>query len=349
MMTMSALSAQNFGVTPSNSQAVSAKKHAKHGEPTAVSAQPRETAPDTFEAQKPATEATTTATTTTETTTPAGAFPVVPVAGGAAAGAVVGGGGAALIFPEEIPATKGAAKVENNAYVATSDDFKVTDKSSVTEKKTGLTYALSEKDGQVSIGDVTSTKPIDGLSYTYKKPTTGTTTLTHEYTPANDWYHEIFGKDATKKATVEVTDNGVKVIPHTETKIPALEFNFTADKKGLDVASSLKTIIDDKTNYGAITEELINHFKEELTTKKFKVISAVDELGKTVVKSDVTEMIVHTGGEAAKKNHLGMATWIGAGLLGLAGAAAGFFLGKKKEEPATTTADATLPAATPTA
>ena len=349
MMTMSALSAQNFGVTPSNTSAVSAKKHAKHGEPAAVAAQPRDAAPDTFESQK--TDVTSTTTATTPEATNSGAFPAVAVAGGAAAGGITGAAIGAFGFPEKIEAEPGKPDVENNAYKAKSTDFAVKDKTSVTDTKAGLTYALSEKDGQVSIGDVTGTKTVDGVAYTYKKPTTGTTTLTHEYTPANDWYHEIFGRDATKKATVEVTDSVVKVIPPAETKIPALEFNFTADKKGLEVAPSLKTIIDDQTNYAAITEELIKNFTTELATNKFKVISAVDELGKTVVKSDITEMIVHTGGKEATENRFGLVTIGATALLGLAGAAAGFFLGKKKEDPAATTitASTTTQTAAPTA
>lgn len=349
---MSALSAQNFGVTPSNTSAVSAKKHAKH-EPAAVAAQPREAAPDTFEAQK--TDGTSTTTTaTTQEATNGGAFPVVPVAGGAVAGGLVGGLGTYFT-----PAGDDSENVKKEVTFKTDKSQPVA-KDKVTfdaNKKLatfeGLTYAVEvDKDGiPTKLGDVTGTIKPGNKEYTYNGKTASI-----ELTPpanATDYYPMLLGDKAhnNQKATLHLLDDAkLQIKPHPEAKfnnagLEALEFTLDANKK-LVASDTLQKLVNDKkleqTTLDALVKEL---------TDTFNAPKALEELGTTNKKvvTSLETLFEHTVEETKGKNGLMIAgTTL---LLGLAGAAAGFFFGKKKEDPAATTiaTSTTTQTAAPTA
>jgi hypothetical protein len=347
MMTMSALSAQNFGVTPSNTSAVSAKKHAKHGEPAAVAAQPRDAAPDTFESQK--TDVTSTTTATTPEATNSGAFPAVAVAGGAVAGAGIGFGATQFTpLGDDSENVKKEVTFKTDKGQPIAKDKVTFDADKKLATFDGLTYAVEvDKDGiPTKLGDVTGTIKPGNKEYTYN----GKTASIELTPPANapDYYPTLLGDKAhaDQKATLYLLDDAkLQIKPHDNAGLEALEFSLDANKK-LVASDAVQKLVTDKK----LEQATLDAFVKELTDT-FNAPKALEELGTTNKKlvTSLDELFENTTKETKGKSGLVIA---GATLLlGLAGAAAGFFLGKKKEDPAATTitANTTTQTAAPTA
>lgn len=351
MMTMSALSAQNFGVTPSNTSAVSAKKHAKH-EPAAVAAQPREAAPDTFEAQKTDVTSTTTTATTPEATN-SGAFPAVAVAGGAAAGGAVGLASYLTPWTDETETKKiPEVKVDEQGKPIKKDKVAFeADKKIATFNDVTYAVEVDEKGVPTKLGEVKSgVITVGNNKYNYDGKAANI-----ELTPPdnNPYFKEILGEKAhtDQKATLHLLEETkLEVKPHADTKLPALVFTLN-DKKELVPDKAITALVADKNH--PLTEDTLKAFTKELTDR-FNAPKALEDLSSTnkglatsleTLFETTTKEVTETKG----KNGL-MIGLVTVGLSAL-GAAAGFFFGRKKEDPAATTiaTSTTTQTAAPTA
>ncbi|MCS6266756.1 MAG: hypothetical protein H2174_04240 [Vampirovibrio sp.] len=310
-------------------------KEAKRKTPANV--QPREEAtatlnpstPDTVELSLKKDDASATPPSADGSTPPAKApFPVVPVAiggvVGAGAGAAVGHG----FFGEEAK-DDGKADLDDGKFKPKGDDYKVTGKESVEHK--GFTYKVKlDSDNKATIDTITGTIKGDTIDYAYSKSGSDAV-LTRKIDAADPLISRLIPTGAAGTTPPVAVDYHVEVKGDVFTLKPAVAANSShPEYKGTikDCALTLTTAAE--AGKPLLEQNILDDVKATLTNlklgeahKEFKAFSPA-KLGDMIHMKEA-------GGLFGKE--VGLPLFLGAGLIGAAGAAAGWFFGKKKPEP----------------
>lgn len=329
-MSISPMSSNVYNNMGYGAKAESPKKPAG-AEPASV--QPREEAPvasDTVElsAKKPADDTSATpaldTTATTTTTPPQAGFPVVPVAVGGGVGAIGGGLGLHAMFGDDSK-EGGKVKIKDDKLETVSEKITAEGKTHVIDTDTGLKYEIKEAESSATMGDITGTIKVgnDPTEYTYVKGTDKPSLTTEFHVGGHD---ALLGAEDAKKATLTVTESGVKITPHADhaKTLKTLEFKLN-DKGVLERTDALTTLIG--TEAGQLEETVVAKFQTHL--ESLKLGNVAKELKEKLQPKGLSDLVKfeEAGGLFGRK--INWAIWTGAAVVGLAGAAAGFFLGKK--------------------
>ena len=328
-MSISPMSSNVYNNMGYGAKAESPKKPAG-AEPASV--QPREEAPvasDTVElsAKKPADDTSATPaldTTATTTTPPQAGFPVVPVAVGGGVGAIGGGLGLHAMFGDDSK-EGGKVKIKDDKLETVSEKITAEGKTHVIDTETNLKYQIKDAEGSATMGDITGEQTINTQKYTYVKGTDKPSLTTEFHVSGHD---ALLGAKDAKKATLTVTESGVKITPHADhaKTLKTLEFKLN-DKGVLERTDALTTLIG--TEAGQLEETVVAKFQTHL--ESLKLGNVAKELKEKLQPKGLSDLVKfeEAGGLFGRK--LNWAIWTGAAVVGLAGAAAGFFFGKPKQ------------------
>ncbi len=326
-MSISPMSSSVYNNMGYGAKAESPKKPAG-AEPASV--QPREEAPvasDTVElsAKKPADDTSATpaldTTATTTTTPPQAGFPVVPVAVGGGVGAIGGGLGLHAMFGDDSK-EGGKVKIKDDKLETVSEKITAEGKTHVIDTETNLKYQIKNAEGSATMGDITGEQTINTQKYTYVKGTDKPSLTTEFHVSGHD---ALLGAKDAKKATLTVAENSVSIVPHPELKLNTLDFTLDQEGKLVPSDAITKLIADKKIEQSSI-DGIVKHVQDT-----FKPAGVAKELKEKLQPKGLGDLVKfeEAGGLFGRK--LNWAIWTGAAVVGLAGAAAGFFFGKPKQ------------------